>query len=138
MLNWGVMEAFMYRCHPQTRRLAELVRTGAIGEVRMIRTVFSYQGRFDPGSRTFGNALGGGGILDIGCYTASAARLIAGAARRHGVSPINIAPAWVLSQPFPVFPIIGTRLPGETRDCLRALDVALTDAEVRWLDLQED
>ena len=59
MLNRGVMEAFMYRCHPQTRRLAELVRTGAIGEVRMIRTVFSYQGRFDPGSRTVGNALGG-------------------------------------------------------------------------------
>ena len=75
-----LMEAFMYRCHPQTQRLAALVREGAIGEVRMIRTVFSYQGRFAPESRTFGNALGGGGILDIGCYTASAARLIAGAA----------------------------------------------------------
>ena len=75
-----LMEAFMYRCHPQTQRLAALVRDGAIGEVRMIRAVFSYQGRFAPESRTFGNALGGGGILDIGCYTASAARLIAGAA----------------------------------------------------------
>ena len=75
-----LMEAFMYRCHPQTRRLAELVREGAVGDVRMIRTVFSYQGRFDADSRTFGNALGGGAILDIGCYTASAARLIAGAA----------------------------------------------------------
>jgi len=75
-----LMEAFMYRCHPQTQRLATLVREGAIGEVRMIRTVFSYQGRFAPESRTFCNALGGGGILDIGCYTASAARLIAGAA----------------------------------------------------------
>ena len=75
-----LMEAFMYRCHPQTQRLAELVREGAIGEVRLIRAVFSYQGRFAPESRTFGNALGGGGILDIGCYTASAARLIAGAA----------------------------------------------------------
>ena len=59
-------------------------------------------------------------------------------ARRYGVSPVNIALAWVLRQPFPVFPIIGTRLPGETRDCLRALDVALTDEEVRWLDLHED
>ena len=75
-----LMEAFMYRCHPQTQRLAELVRDGAIGEVRMIRTVFSYQGRFATESRTFGNALGGGGILDIGCYPASAARLLAGAA----------------------------------------------------------
>ena len=75
-----LMEAFMYRCHPQTRRLAALVRAGAIGEVRMVRAVFSSQGRFAPESRSFGNALGGGGILDIGCYAASAARLIAGAA----------------------------------------------------------
>ena len=75
-----LMEAFMYRCHPQTQRLAELVRAGAIGAVRMIRAVFSYQGRFARESRTFGNALGGGGILDVGCYPVSAARLLAGAA----------------------------------------------------------
>ena len=75
-----LMEAFMYRCHPQTQRLAELVRAGAVGEVRMIRAVFSYQGRFAPDARTFANALGGGGILDVGCYPASAARLLAGAA----------------------------------------------------------
>ena len=59
-------------------------------------------------------------------------------ARRHGVSAINIALAWVLQQPFPVFPIVGTRLPGETRDCLRALNVTLSADEIRWLDLQED
>jgi len=35
-----VLEAFMYRCHPQTRRLAELVRDGAVGEVRLVRASF--------------------------------------------------------------------------------------------------
>ena len=78
-----LMEAFMYRCHPQTQKLVELVRDGAIGEVRMIRAVFSYNaGNTEESlhSRAFANELGGGGILDIGCYTASMARLVAGAA----------------------------------------------------------
>ena len=75
-----LMEAFMYRCHPQIERFAGLIREGAIGEVRMIRSVFSYNAAFSESSRTFANELGGGGILDIGCYSASATRLIAGAA----------------------------------------------------------
>lgn len=75
-----LMEAFMYRCHPQTLKLAALVRDGAIGQVQMIRTVFSYGSGYDPTSRAYANELGGGGILDVGCYTASMTRLIAGAA----------------------------------------------------------
>ena len=75
-----LMEAFMYRCHPQTQKLAALVREGAIGQVKMIRTVFSYDASYDPTSRAYANELGGGGILDVGCYTASMTRLIAGAA----------------------------------------------------------
>jgi predicted dehydrogenase len=75
-----LMEAFMYRCHPQTQKLAALVRDGAIGRVQMIRSVFSYGSSFDPTSRAYANELGGGGILDVGCYTASMTRLIAGAA----------------------------------------------------------
>ena len=75
-----LMEAFMYRCHPQTQKLTALVRDGAIGQVQMIRAVFSYNARYDPTSRAYANELGGGGILDVGCYTASMARLIAGAA----------------------------------------------------------
>jgi predicted dehydrogenase/aryl-alcohol dehydrogenase-like predicted oxidoreductase len=73
------MEAFMYRCHPQTLRLVELVREGAIGEVRHIEARFGFHADFDPASRLFGNALGGGGIMDVGCYPVSMARLIAGA-----------------------------------------------------------
>ena len=75
-----LMEAFMYRCHPQTLKLATLVREGAIGQVQMVRAVFSYNASYSPTSRAYANELGGGGILDVGCYTASMTRLIAGAA----------------------------------------------------------
>lgn len=75
------MEAFMYRCHPQTAKLLDIVRSGEIGEIRLIRAQFSFQVDPDPSSRLFSNALGGGGILDVGSYCMSMARLIAGAAR---------------------------------------------------------
>lgn len=75
-----LLEAFMYRCHPYVDRLVELVRSGAIGEVRHIQASFSFQASFDPSSRIFANELGGGGILDVGCYCTSMARLVAGAA----------------------------------------------------------
>ena len=74
-----LMEAFMYRCHPQTQKLAALVREGAIGRVQVIRVVFSYGGAFQPTSRAYAKEMGGGGILDVGCYAASMSRLLAGA-----------------------------------------------------------
>ncbi|CAN5502297.1 aldo/keto reductase [soil metagenome] len=75
-----MMEAFMYRCHPQTAKLIELIRERAIGDVRIIRATFSFHAGFNPESRIFSNAQAGGGILDVGCYTVSMARLIAGVA----------------------------------------------------------
>ena len=75
-----LMEAFMYRCHPQTAKLVELVRSGAVGEVRLIDATFSFQTDFNPNGRLFKNDLGGGGIMDVGCYPVSLARLVAGAA----------------------------------------------------------
>ncbi len=74
-----LMEAFMYRCHPQTRKLQELVADGAIGELRHIQASFGYRAPFNPRSRLFANDLAGGGIMDVGCYPLSAARLLAGA-----------------------------------------------------------
>ena len=76
-----LMEAFMYRCHPVTARLAELVRTGAVGQVGVIQATFSFHGGYNPEGRLFKNELGGGGILDVGCYTTSISRLLAGAAQ---------------------------------------------------------
>ncbi len=75
-----LMEAFMYRCHPQTHKLVELIRGRAIGDVRVIQATFSFGAGFNPTSRLYSNALAGGGILDVGCYPASFCRLVAGAA----------------------------------------------------------
>jgi predicted dehydrogenase len=75
------MEAFMYRCHPQTHRLVELICDGAIGRVRLVQASFSFRGGWNPEGRLLNRALGGGGILDVGCYCASMARLIAGASQ---------------------------------------------------------
>ena len=74
-----LMEAFMYRTHPQIDELVRLLGEQAIGEVRHIRTSFGFQAPFNAESRLFKNALGGGGILDVGCYPVSLARLAAGA-----------------------------------------------------------
>ncbi|MDB6169540.1 MAG: oxidoreductase [Verrucomicrobia bacterium] len=78
--NVLLMEAFMYRCHPQTAKLVELVRSGAIGEVKLIQAAFSFASAFNATARHWANDLGGGGILDVGCYPVSFARLMAGAA----------------------------------------------------------
>ena len=71
-----LMEAFMWRHHPQTLRLVDLVRGGAIGELRLIRATFSNpipadDVRFDP-------ALAVGSLMDLGCYCVGGARLLAG------------------------------------------------------------
>lgn len=74
-------EAFMYRLHPQTLKLVELVRSGVIGDVRLIRSSFGFaMPSVLPQHRLYANDLAGGGILDVGGYPVSMARLIAGAA----------------------------------------------------------
>ncbi|WP_368517759.1 aldo/keto reductase [Rhizobium sp.] len=73
-------EAFMYRVHPQTAKLIELVKSGVIGDLRIIRTSFGFNmGKVNPEHRLFANETAGGGILDVGGYPVSMARLIAGA-----------------------------------------------------------
>lgn len=73
-------EAYMYRLHPQTAKLVELIKSGTIGEVRLIRTSFGFNmGGFKPEHRLFANDAAGGGILDVGGYPVSMVRLIAGA-----------------------------------------------------------
>jgi predicted dehydrogenase/aryl-alcohol dehydrogenase-like predicted oxidoreductase len=78
--NVFLMEAFMYRCHPQTGLLVDLLRSGIIGEVRVIEAVHSFRGPDDVTGRLLSNELGGGGILDVGCYCMSGSRLVAGVA----------------------------------------------------------
>ena len=93
-------EAFMYRLHPQTLKLVELVKSGTIGEVRMIKSSFGFaMPGFLPEHRLYANDLAGGGILDVGCYPVSMACLIAGAAAgKPFVEPDKVVGAAHLGQ----------------------------------------
>lgn len=73
-----LMEAFMYRFHPQTLKTQELVSQGAIGQVRLIHAVFTYPLN-DPYDVRMDAVLGGGSLWDVGCYPVSFARAILGA-----------------------------------------------------------
>ncbi len=89
-----LMEAFMYRCHPQTHRVIELIKDGAIGNVRMIQATFAFQMGYEEDHRLLANDLGGGGILDVGCYPVSFARLVAGAQLgRDFANPVKVTGA---------------------------------------------
>ena len=70
-----VMEAFMYRFHPQWLHARELVVKGLIGELRSIATFFSYH-NIDPADIRNSRVAGGGALLDIGCYGISLARFL--------------------------------------------------------------
>ena len=94
-----LMEAFMYRCHPQMQKLAELIADGAIGPVRVVRSAFGYRAGFNPDSRAYSRELGGGGIMDVGCYPASAARFVAGAAsEKHFLDPIEVKASGIIGE----------------------------------------
>ncbi|MCE6998999.1 Gfo/Idh/MocA family oxidoreductase [Saccharothrix sp. S26] len=62
-----VMEAYMYRFHPQQRRAAEILDSGEIGELRVVRSAFAYPTAVE-GNIRFDPALGGGATWDVGCY----------------------------------------------------------------------
>ena len=72
-----LMEAFMYRHNPQTHQLAELVRGGAVGELRVIRSAFSFS-VYNPENIRLRPDLDGGSLMDVGCYCVSGSRLLAG------------------------------------------------------------
>jgi D-xylose 1-dehydrogenase (NADP+, D-xylono-1,5-lactone-forming) len=72
-----LMEAFMYRHHPQSKKAAELVRGGAIGELRQLRSLFSFTLTDDADVR-LEPELDGGALMDLGCYCISMQRLLAG------------------------------------------------------------
>lgn len=78
--NVFLMEAFHYRCHPQTKKIIELIKENVIGEIRVLQGAFSFNSPYGPEHRTLNHALAGGGVLDVGCYPVSMVRLIAGVA----------------------------------------------------------
>jgi predicted dehydrogenase len=76
--NLKIMEAFMYRFHPQWQRAKQLVTDGAIGDLRTIQSFFAYS-NLDPTNIRNQADHGGGGLMDIGCYNISFSRFIFGA-----------------------------------------------------------
>jgi predicted dehydrogenase len=76
-----LMEAFMYRHNPQTARLLELVDSGAIGTLQLVRAAFSFP-LADAANVRLNAALDGGSLMDVGCYCVSGARLLAGEPER--------------------------------------------------------
>jgi predicted dehydrogenase/aryl-alcohol dehydrogenase-like predicted oxidoreductase len=78
-------EAYMYRLHPLTLKLIALLKDRAIGDVRMIKSSFGFAKPFERDHRLYANDLAGGGILDVGGYPVSMARLVAGIAEPHGI-----------------------------------------------------
>lgn len=93
-----LLEAYMYRFHPQTVRVLELVADGTIGEITHVDASFA----FDTGTRSgrlFDPAIAGGGILDVGCYPMSFARFVVGAAQgRAFVDPATVAGSGTLGE----------------------------------------
>ena len=73
-----LMEAFMYRCHPMMNELLARIQAGVIGRLRHVRSDFGIRVPRNPKGRLYNPALGGGGILDVGGYPLSFARLLAG------------------------------------------------------------
>lgn len=84
-----LLEAFMYRTHPQTQRLNELVAAGAIGDLRMVRSSFCY-GLGAGYNVRIDRDLRGGGLYDVGCYCINFSRMLGAG------EPDEIAAVWTL------------------------------------------
>lgn len=102
-----VVEAFMYLSHPQTQAVVDAIHRGAIGDLRLVRSGFCYATRKIDGNVRFDRRLGGGALMDVGCYCVSLARLLFGAeptsvsatARIHGPSGVDELTSTVMSFP---------------------------------------
>ncbi len=74
----ALVEAFMYRSHPQTLAVMQAVRSGVIGELKLIRTSFCFRTTRIAGNIRFDPQLAGGGLMDVGCYCINFSRCFAG------------------------------------------------------------
>jgi predicted dehydrogenase len=88
-----LMEAFMYRHHPQWVKTKELVDNGELGAVKAIQAVFSYNNRNPDDIRNQAD-LGGGGLMDIGCYPISVARFLFGTEPTAVAASLEYDPAF--------------------------------------------
>jgi xylose dehydrogenase (NAD/NADP) len=103
-----LMEAFMYRHHAQSRKLQDTIEGGAVGELRQLRSSFSFT-LGDPTDVRLSPVLDGGALMDLGCYCTSGCRHLAGepelvVGRQHvGPSGVDVRFAALLHFPGNVF-----------------------------------
>jgi xylose dehydrogenase (NAD/NADP) len=84
-----LMEAFMYRFHPQHARVRALMDAGSIGELRAIRSAFTFNmSPLNPANVRLQADLAGGALMDVGCYCVNAARLL------FGEEPVSVSATW--------------------------------------------
>lgn len=120
-----LMEAWMYRAHPQWHALVERIASGTLGELRHVQAEFAFDAPMDPAHRLFDPALAGGGILDVGGYPLSffLGVLRAEAASTAPWSGIELVEASGLVGPTGVD--VDTTLFARAGDCTAELTVAL-------------
>jgi len=100
-------EGFMWRHHPQTTRLTELIASGRIGQVRAARTAFAFdlEAERGPGDTRFDPALDGGALMDVGCYCIGGVRLVGGDPERargeQAVGPSGVDVVFAAALAFP-------------------------------------
>lgn len=76
--NVFIMEGFWTRCFPVTRRIREVLENDAVGQPKALMAHFGFSAPDDPNHRLWAKDLGGGGLLDIGCYVLQWATLVYG------------------------------------------------------------
>ncbi len=86
-----LMEAFMYRHHPQWQKTKELVANGLIGTLKAVQTFFAFYND-DPKNIRYDPAMGGGSLMDVGCYAISVARWMFGAEPRRVIGWVEEDP----------------------------------------------
>ena len=146
-----LMEAFMYRFHPQMEKTLALVRSGAVGEIRSVRSTFTFSFEGNPANYRWQPEMGGGALYDVGCYPVSAARLVFGAepasvfarARFHPRCKVDMTTALLLEFPGGRFASLDCGFDSQFQSSLevagscgrislaRAFSAKLSDMEIR-------
>jgi predicted dehydrogenase len=123
-----LMEAFMYRFHPQYDQVRRLINQGAIGHVEVIRSAFCFRLENAANIR-LNKELGGGALMDVGCYCLNVSRLIAGAEPAAVQATAALGKASQVDETFAAI----LRFPG---DVIAHFDVSFRTDEREWADIQ--
>jgi D-xylose 1-dehydrogenase (NADP+, D-xylono-1,5-lactone-forming) len=122
-----LMEAFMWRHHPQLQRAHDLIAAGEIGRLRMVRAAFSFAGKPLEDVR-MQRGLEGGGLMDVGCYCISGCRALTGGEPERvygeqvfGGDGVDVAFAATLRFPADVLGVFDCGMSYVARDELEAI-----------------